>query len=59
MPDQPSRLAFRSVEVSFANADVVVVAGGIQPGERVITSLLAGVIDGMAVKVREFDSTNE
>ena len=59
MPDQPSRLAFRSVEVSFANADVVVVTGGIQAGERVITSLLAGVIDGMAVKVREFDSTNE
>ena len=59
VPGQPSRLAFRSVEVSFANADVVVVAGGIQAGERVITSLLAGVIDGMAVKVREFDSTNE
>ena len=59
VPGLSSRLAFRSVEVSFANADVVVVAGGIQPGERVITSLLAGVIDGMAVKVREFDSTNE
>ena len=59
VPGLSSRLAFRSVEVSFANADVVVVAGGIQAGERVITSLLAGVIDGMAVKVREFDSTNE
>jgi len=52
-------LQFRSIDVSFADANQVIVADGIQPGEQVITSLLAGAIHGMEVKVRELDSTNE
>jgi hypothetical protein len=47
------------VVVSFADARQVVVTDGIRAGEQVITSLLAGAINGMAVKVREPDSTNE
>jgi len=58
-PSHPKRLIFRSVDVSFADAKQVIITDGIQPGEQVITSLLAGTIDGMEVKVRELDSTNE
>jgi len=54
-----NKLIFRKVKVAFANAEQVVVTDGIRTGEQVITSLLAGAIDGMAVKVREPDSTNE
>ena len=57
--DPHKRLIFRSVDVSFADAKQVIITGGIQPGEQVITSLLAGAIHGMEVKVREVDSTNE
>ena len=53
------KLIFRSVDVSFADAKQVIITNGIQPGEQVITSLLAGAIHGMEVKVRELDSTNE
>jgi RND family efflux transporter MFP subunit len=58
-PGHQNRLTFRSVVVSFADARQVVVTDGIRAGEQVITSLLAGAINGMAVKVREPDSTNE
>jgi multidrug efflux pump subunit AcrA (membrane-fusion protein) len=54
-----TRLKFITVDVSFADAQQVVVTDGIRAGEQVITSLLVGAINGMAVKVREPDSTNE
>ena len=57
--DQQTRLIFRSVDVSFADARQVVITNGIRAGEDVVTSLLAGVIDGMGVAVRELESTNE
>ena len=57
--DQQTRLIFRSVDVSFADAKQVIVAAGIQPGEQVVVSLLAAVVDGMGVKVREAESTDE
>jgi len=57
--DQQTRLIFRSVDVSFADARQVVITNGIRAGEDVVTSLLAGVIDGMGVVVRELESTNE
>ena len=57
--DQQTRLIFRSVDVSFADARQVIVAAGIQPGEQVVVSLLAAVVDGMGVKVREAESTDE
>ena len=53
------RLIFRSVDVSFADAKQVIVAAGIQQGEQVVVSLLAAVVDGMGVKVREAESTDE
>ena len=54
-----NKLTFRTVKVAFANAKQVIVTGGIQPGEQVIVSLLAAVVDGMGVKVREAESTDE
>ena len=57
--DQQTRLIFRSVDVSFADAKQVTVAAGIQQGEQVVVSLLAAVVDGMGVKVREAESTDE
>ena len=57
--DQQTRLIFRSVDVSFADAKQVIVAAGIQHGEQVVVSLLAAVVDGMGVKVREAESTDE
>ncbi len=57
--DQQTRLIFRSVDVSFADAKQVIVAAGIQQGEQVVVSLLAAVVDGMGVKVREAKSTDE
>ena len=57
--DQQTRLIFRSVDVSFADAKQVIVAAGIQQGEQVVVSLLAAVVDGMGVKVGEAKSTDE
>ena len=57
--DQQTRLIFRSVDVSFADAKQVIVAAGIQQGEQVVVSLLAAVVDGMGVKVRVAESTDE
>ena len=54
-----NKLVFRTVKVAFANAIQVVIADGIQAGEVVITSLLAGAVNGMGVAMRELDSTNE
>ena len=54
-----NKLTFRTVKVAFADAKQVIVTGGIQPGEQVVVSLLAAVVDGMGVKVREAESTDE
>ena len=54
-----NKLTTRTVKVAFADAKQVIVTGGIQPGEQVIVSLLAAVVDGMGVKVREAESTDE
>ena len=58
-PSHHKRLIFRSVDVSFAAAKQVIVAAGIHHGEQVVVSLLAAVVDGMGVKVREAESTDE
>ena len=54
-----NKLTFRTVKVPFADAKQVIVTGGIQPGEQVVVSLLAAVVDGMGVKVREAESMDE
>ena len=54
-----NKLTFRTVKVAFADAKQVIIASGIQQGEQVIVSLLAAVVDGMGVKVREAESTDE
>jgi len=54
-----NKLTFRTVKVAFADAKQVIVTGGTQPGEQVVVSLLAAVVDGMGVKVREAESMDE
>ena len=54
-----NKLSLLTVKVAFADAKQVIVAAGIQPGEQVVVSLLAAVVDGMGVKVREAESTDE
>ena len=55
---QDGKLAFRAVNVVYADKDKAIISEGLQSGEQVITSLLAGVIDGMGVEVQEGAPTN-
>ena len=56
--DQPSYLIFRSVDVLYTDAKDVVITGSVKTGEQIITSLLAGVINGMEVNIQSEASTN-
>ncbi len=49
--DQEDRLRIRSVRVVRAGVENAVIGGGLQPGDRLITSNLQYVVDGMAVRV--------
>jgi len=46
------KLVFRTVKVIYTDKDKAIISEGLQSGEQVITSLLAGVIDGMGVAVQ-------
>lgn len=45
------RLEIRAVEVAWRGADTVLVADGLAPGERVVTTHLATVADGMKLRL--------
>lgn len=51
--DDEDRLRFREVEVLRLERERVVIGGGLAPGERVCTSPLSAVVDGMLVRVVE------
>ena len=55
---QDGRLNFREVNVVYADKDTAIISEGLQSGEQVITSLLAGVIDGMGVEVQQSAAAN-
>ena len=55
---QDGKLAFRAVNIVYADKDKAIISEGLQSGEQVITSLLAGVIDRMGVEVQEGAPTN-
>ena len=55
---QDGRLNFREVNVVYADKDTAIISEGLQSGEQVITSLLAGVIDGMGVEVQQSAPAN-
>ena len=55
---QDGKLAFRAVNVVYADKDKAIISEGLQSGEQIITSLLAGVIDGMGVEIQEDAPTN-
>ena len=50
MVDAESRLHFRQVEVARIEGDEVVVTGGLEDGEAVVTTPLKAVTDGMRVR---------
>lgn len=53
--DDESRLHFRDVEVLRTERDQVILAGGLESGERVCTSPLDAALDGMLVRVAPSD----
>ena len=55
MLDGDDRLAVRAVDVIWRTEETVVVAGGLDDGERVITSALATPIEGMKLTVAMAD----
>jgi RND family efflux transporter MFP subunit len=48
---EDSRLQFRQVEVGRIQGDEVVITGGLEDGERLVTTPLKAVTDGMTVRV--------
>jgi len=44
------RLEIRALEVAWRTADEVLVTGGLAPGDRVVTTQIATVADGMALR---------
>ena len=51
--DDDERLRFRDIEVLRALKDSIIVESGLAAGDRVCTTALSSVIDGMRVQVRE------
>ena len=49
--DDENRLRFREVDVGRIQGDEVIVSDGLQHGERVVTTPLKAVTDGMSVRV--------
>ncbi len=49
--DAEDRLHFRRVQVLRNRRDEIVVSGGLEAGERVVTSPLRGAVEGMRVRV--------
>jgi hypothetical protein len=48
--NEDSRLEIRTVDVLATSEERVVVASGVNPGERVVTSTLPNAVDGMEVE---------
>lgn len=48
--NEENRLEIRTVDVISTSEDRVLVSGGVNPGERVVTSTLPNAVDGMAVE---------
>lgn len=49
--DAEDKLRLRTVEVLRSDADRVYIASGLQPGERVVTTVIEAPIEGMPVRV--------
>ncbi len=52
MVDAEGRLRFREIDVLRALKETVIVEHGLQAGERVCTTPLSSVVEGMKVAVR-------
>lgn len=49
--DADNRLEIRSVDIQLMQGDLVVISGGIEPGEKVIITDLIPVIEGMPLQI--------
>ena len=49
--DADNRLEIRSVDIQLMQGDLVVISGGIEPGEKVIITDLIPVIEGMPLQM--------
>jgi len=56
--DNDGRLHFRKVDVARVQGDDVMVQDGLKDGERVVTTPLKAVTNGMAVRIGEVKETN-
>ena len=50
---QEGKLTYRKVETVYLDEKLAIISQGIESDEQVIVSLLAGVIDGMGVKIED------
>ena len=51
--DDDNRLDIRPIEVAFRSLDYVLATGGIEAGERLVTSTLPSPVHGMALRLIE------
>jgi RND family efflux transporter MFP subunit len=54
--DAENRLRFREIEIARAKQETLIVSSGLQTGDRVCTSSLSAVVDGMRVELAAGDS---
>ncbi|MEM0921774.1 MAG: efflux RND transporter periplasmic adaptor subunit [Pseudomonadota bacterium] len=52
---EEERLDIRAVDIAWRGADRVLIAGGLEPGDRVVTTNLAITVQGMALRLRDSD----
>ena len=50
--DKDEKLSFRAVDVARLSPEEAILTGGLKDGERVVTSLIKAVTDGMRVRVQ-------
>ena len=47
------KLIYRKVKAVYQDHNLAIISEGIESGEQIIVSLLAGVIDGMRIQVED------
>ena len=50
MVDAENKMYYRDVEIFRLEQDRVLISGGLMPGEKICTSPIQAVVDGMSVR---------
>jgi RND family efflux transporter MFP subunit len=53
------KLEIRAVEIFYRGRDKVLISGGIETGERIVTSLIPAPVDGMALRLQSSAATEQ